>query len=196
MDVLEGLLSSKSRAKIFETLFDGSEKETYLRELERTSNLSTASIRFEMKNLIDLDLITTKKDGNRLYYKANDLHPLYAIIKQLIYQTRGPHLILGKTFEKNKKVELAFIFGSYAKNELMAHSDIDLFIVGTIKNMELSDIIHDLQLNIGREVNYHKYSKSEIKKKTDGKNHFLNSLKNEKKIFLKGSQDEFKRLFK
>lgn len=53
MELLAGILSSKSRAGIFEIIFNGEEKELYLRELERISEFSTAAIRFEMKNLVD-----------------------------------------------------------------------------------------------------------------------------------------------
>ena len=182
MELLSGILSSKSRATIFETFFSGEEKEHYLRELERITKFSTASIRFEMKNLVDLDLITTRKDGNRIYYKANIDHPLYSNIQGLVNKTRGLHLQLEKVLVEHPQIELAFIFGSYAKKDLKAHSDIDLFIVGSIKNMDISEITFDLQKKLGREINYHKYPKAELKKKIKEKNHFLLSLKNEKKV--------------
>ena len=62
-------------------------------------------------------------------------------------------------------------------------------------NMDISEITFDLQKKLGREINYHKYPKAELKKKIKEKNHFLLSLKNEKKIFLKGNKNEFKKFF-
>ncbi len=196
MDLLSGILSSKSRAEIFTLLFNGDDRKYYLRELERCAGLGTSTIRFEMKNLIDLDLINTFRDGNRLYYQANTNHPLYSVVKELILTTKGPHLKLQAAFSKIDAIELAFIFGSYAKGELKSHSDIDLFIIGAIKNMALTEITYKLQKNISLEINYHKFSIGEVKKRIKENNHFLISLKKEDKIFLKGNEGEFKNLFK
>lgn len=195
MDVLEGVVSSKTRAKIFELFFIENNPEYYLRELQRLTGLSTPAIRFEMDNLIDIDLIKSEKDGNRTYFKANILHPLFNTIQEMINITRGPHIRLQKAFDNNKAIELAFIFGSYAKDSLKANSDIDLFIIGKIKNLEISQITFDIQKDIMREINYHKFSRTEITKKLQEDNHFLKSLKKEKIIFVKGDQNDFKEIF-
>ncbi|MBT7668883.1 MAG: toxin-antitoxin system toxin subunit [Bdellovibrionales bacterium] len=196
MELLSSLLSSKTRAKIFELIFADGEKDYYLRELERKTGLSTSSLRFEMKNLIAMDLISPRRDGNRLYYAANTEHSLFSVIQDLVNKSSGPHLKLTKALQDISGIELAFIFGSYVTDGLKAHSDIDLFVVGKIRNIDLSEITFEIQKDIGREINYHKFTRGDVAKKLKSKNHFLSSLKKEDKLFVKGFIDEFREIFK
>lgn len=87
MGTLSDLLSSRVRAEIFRLLFGLDEKELYLREMERQASLSLGTIRQDLQKLVKLDLVTTRRDGNRLYYRANAEHPLYPEIRKLVLKT-------------------------------------------------------------------------------------------------------------
>lgn len=52
-------------------LFDGRAGEYYLREIEKMSDIRISSIQKEVKQLGQLNLITARKDRNRIYYQAN-----------------------------------------------------------------------------------------------------------------------------
>src|ERR1700730_14418398 len=89
MDALEGLLASRSRAEILRLLFNGENREFYLREIERRTGLIIRAVQQELPNLLKLDVIQARRDGNRRYFKANRSHPLYTDICQIVLKTSG-----------------------------------------------------------------------------------------------------------
>jgi DNA-binding transcriptional ArsR family regulator len=72
MALLAEILSSRVKAEIFRLLFGLSPKELHLRELERQSGLAVGTVRQELQRLVRLDLVAARRDGNRLYYRANE----------------------------------------------------------------------------------------------------------------------------
>jgi uncharacterized protein len=89
MATLSVILSSRVRAEIFRLLFGLEMKELHLREMERQAGLSLGTIRQDLQKLVKLDLVKSRRDGNRLYYRANTEHPLHAEIRQLVLKTAG-----------------------------------------------------------------------------------------------------------
>ena len=130
MSLLSEILSSKVRAEIFRILFGLGELEVHMRELERRSGFTIGTIQTELKKLLSLDLVVKRKDGNRSYFSANKTHPLYQDIRSMVLKTAGLVDILKGALQDQKDIQLAFVFGSIARNQAMAESDIDLFIIG------------------------------------------------------------------
>ncbi|MDJ0828393.1 MAG: winged helix-turn-helix domain-containing protein, partial [Desulfobacterales bacterium] len=83
MNPLSAILSSKVRAEIFRQLFNINNKAAYMRQMARRSGLAIGTVQSELKRLAQLNLITKRRDGNRLYYRANQEHPLFEDIKSL-----------------------------------------------------------------------------------------------------------------
>jgi len=76
MGTLSDILSSRVRAEIFRLLFGLDEKEVHLRKMEMQASLSLGTFRQDLQNLVKIDLMTTRRDGNRLYYRVHTEHPL------------------------------------------------------------------------------------------------------------------------
>lgn len=89
MNMLAEILSSRVRAELFRLLFGISSEELHMRELARQSGCAIGTIQTELKKLGRLDLVTKRKDGNRLYYRANREHPLFRDIQSLVVKTVG-----------------------------------------------------------------------------------------------------------
>lgn len=81
MGNLAEILSSKIRAEIFRNLFGIGGLSLHLREIVRHTGFAVGTVQQEIKKLLRLNIITSIKDGNRIYYKANKDHPLYIDIK-------------------------------------------------------------------------------------------------------------------
>jgi predicted nucleotidyltransferase len=193
--ILNEILSSKARAEIFRLLFTDLLPDLYLREIERLSNCTVTPLKKELDNLINLDLVKMRKDGNRNYYKANNEHPIFIDIKNLTDKTCGYIYLLKKKL-KTEKIKVAFIFGSVAKGEEGALSDIDLFVIGDIGLRDVSAKTGGLQERIGREINSHVYKKEDFIKKLKKFNNFILNVVKEDKIFLVGNEIEFKKLIR
>jgi len=129
MDILTEILSSKVRAEIFRLLFGLSDNRLHTREIERRSGLTIGTVQQELKKLSKLGLVNRQKDGNRIYYEANRMHPLYIEIHRVVIKTVGLADVLRQALN-DERIQWAFIFGSIARGEETEKSDIDLMIVG------------------------------------------------------------------
>ncbi len=190
MEILAEILSSKIRAEIFRNLFGVSGANLHLREIERRTGFAVGTVQQEIKKLLRLDIITRIKDGNRVYYKANAEHPLYADIKKLVLKTIGLADILKNALAVEKKIKVAFVFGSIARQVEKAHSDIDLMVIGEIGLRKLTALLGDSANKIGREINPHIQTESEFIKRKKAKDHFLKQVLESPKIFIIGNEDE------
>lgn len=189
MNLLAQILSSQVRAEIFRLLFNGDKISIHLRDLQRQSGLSIGTIQKEIAHLKELDLVTSERDGNRLYYTASADHPLYKEICGLVEKTSGIAERLKETLSSIKGIECAFIFGSYAKGEEKSHSDTDLIVIGDVGLRTLSSVFKSLTEQTQREINPHIYSMKSWKDKLKKKDHFIKSVLSEKKVFLIGDQN-------
>ncbi len=185
-NLLSELLSSISRSEVFRVLFDGQMREFYFREMERMVSVSASGLKAELAKLIKMDLLVQEKDGNRLYFKANTIHPLYPLIVDLVEKTVGIEAVLKESIETHREIDIAFIFGSVAQSIEKAHSDIDLVVIGEITLRSLVKILSPLQERFGREINPHIYSHDEFKERIKKKDHFVLSLMKAEKKMIKG----------
>ena len=87
MNTLSQILSSRTRAEIFRLLFGTKEEELHIREIERRTQLNDSTIRQELNKLLKLDLVISRKDSNRVYYRANKSNPLYPDIHNLVLKS-------------------------------------------------------------------------------------------------------------
>jgi DNA-binding transcriptional ArsR family regulator len=189
---LERVLSSKARAEIFRLLFE-EPVELYMRDIERKTGLAIGSVQQVLKDLTKLDLVVARKDGNRLYYSAKLDNPLYIDIHNLVVKTVGLVGVLSRALDDDS-IKYAFIFGSLARGEERSHSDVDLFVIGNIGLRRLSELLSKIKSKLGREINPHAMTENEFAKRKRTKDHFVSKVLEDNRIFLKGSDNELKKL--
>ncbi len=193
MNILAKILSSKVRAEIFRILFGIKNPKLHLREIQRSSGFAISTVNQEAKKLSKLGLIKERKSGNRVYYRANINHPLYREIHNMVIKTIGL-CDLFKEVLVDKPVIIAFIFGSTAEGKEKPESDIDLFIIGDIDLRNLSALLKEPGLKIDREINPHIMTVNEFIKRRNGKDHFITHILESSKIFIIGSENDFRKL--
>jgi predicted nucleotidyltransferase/DNA-binding HxlR family transcriptional regulator len=189
MNRLAELLSSRARAEIFRLLFSGAGEELHVREIERRSGLNDSTLRQELRKLVRLELVQSRRDSNRVYYRAKTESPLYPEIRNLVLKTSGLADVL-KSALMDKRIRVAFVFGSIASGEEKAGSDVDLMVIGQLGLRDLSRLLSGIEEKIGREVNPHVLREEEFRKRIRAKEHFVSSIMDIPKIFIIGSQRE------
>ena len=189
MAQLAEILSSKVRAEIFRLLFGIQKRELHVREIERQAGLSIATVRQELQKLVQMQLLITRRDGNRLYYRANTEHPLFPDIRTIVLKTSGMVEVLKRALNK-KGIRIAFIFGSIAQNQEGARSDVDLIVIGKVSLRSLSNWLSNVTEEIGRDINPHILSAVEFKKRKKEGDHFLSTVLNSPRLFIIGNEDE------
>jgi DNA-binding transcriptional ArsR family regulator len=189
MNRLAELLSSRARAEIFRLLLSGTGEELHVREIERRSGLNESTIRQELRKLVRLDLVQSRRDSNRVYYRAKTENPLYPEIRNLVLKTSGLADVL-KSALMDKRIRVAFVFGSIAHGEEKAGSDVDLMVIGQLGLRDLSRLLSGIEEKIGREVNPHVFHEAEFRKRVRAKEHFVSSVMETPNIFIIGSHHE------
>ena len=195
MNILSEILSSRVRAEVFRLLFGSSILELHHREIVRRSGLSESAVRQELGKLTRLDLISRRKDGNRVYYAANRSHPLFQSIRDVVLKTVGLAAILRASLSR-PGVQVAFVFGSIVKAEETSDSDVDLMVIGSLGLRELTSMLSGVSEEIGREVNSHVMTEVEYKKRLKARDHFVTNVLDGPKMFIVGAEDDFEAMGK
>ena len=192
MSILSEILSSKVRAEVFRLLFGLNDNALHVREIERRSGFTIGTIQTEMKKLYRLDLVSKRRDGNRLYYSANQQHPIYSEIQALVVKTVGLLDVLKGALNRQKEIRVAFVFGSLAGGSEKAGSDIDLMVIGDIGLRSLTRLLVGLTENLGREINPYVLTTEEFSHRKSENEHFLNQVLKDSKLFIIGDEDDLK----
>lgn len=189
MTDLVAIVSSRVKAEIFRLLFGLRQPELHLREIARQSGLSLGTVQQELKGLVAVGLIKARRDGNRVCFSANPDHPVHRELAALVLKTNGLVGVLGRALQ-DKAVNLAFVFGSIARGETRAESDVDLMIIGSVGLRRLTALLSGVAEIVGREINPHILTPEEFCERKKSRDHFITSVLSSPRIFVKGTEDE------
>ncbi|MGD0092036.1 MAG: nucleotidyltransferase domain-containing protein [Planctomycetota bacterium] len=189
MNTLAIFLSSRVKAEVLRLLFGVANRELHVRELGRQTHLAVSTVRQELKRLASIGIIVSRRDGNRMYYRANASHPLYPDIHNMVLKTSGLFEVLQQALQ-HPGIQLAFVFGSLAAGSEKAHSDVDVMVIGKVSFGEVVAALQPAQRTIGREVNPHVFKAAEFARRKKAEDHFLNTVLAAPKLFVIGDQNE------
>ena len=189
------LFASSTLARLLTTFVTRPETTFYQRELADLAGARLYTVQRELARLEKAGLIVRTPRGNRVYYAANRTHPAFEDLKRVVLKTIG----LGDGLRAclaplSDRVRVAFLYGSFARGEETAGSDIDLLIVGDLPLREVSSVLGPVGREIGREFNPAVYPPEELRTKVKAGHHFLTEVLKGKKIYLIGDDDEIRRL--
>ncbi len=190
--MLEKLFTSKTRMRILELLIFNPDREFHLREISREVKITPIYVKKELQKLKELNLVLKSKKGNLSIFQINRNSLIFAELKSIFIKTEYFGDLIKKSLKK-LKIDFAFIFGSFAKGIESRESDIDLFVIGDIKEDELMDIIQKIEKQTGREINYILWKKSLFMKRAK-KHHLLNEIGKNPVIMLVGDENELRKI--
>ena len=120
---------------------------------------------------------------------------MFEEIKGLVIKTAGVADVLRTALAPlGDRIRIAFVFGSVARGQQRAQSDVDLFIVGEVAFGEVVSSLADAQVRLQREINPTVYPPEEFSRKLSTGHHFLRNVLRREKVFLIGDQRELARL--
>ena len=138
----------------------------------------------KLKELEEDGILAVEFKGNLKLYSINTRHPLYKEYRNIILKTVGFEEKIKTILGRIKGIKNAFIYGSYVQNKMLAHSDIDLLVVGDHDTIALQRAVNKLQREINREINVLSMGVDEFKKRKKKKDQFLLNV-------IKGKHIEF-----
>jgi predicted nucleotidyltransferase len=179
------------RAGVFSAVMLQPERWWFMSELAEYLHKTPSSLQRELEALVAAGLLLRRVDGRRAYFKANVDSPVFPDLRGLMERTAGLVPALGVEIGPfGDRIELALLYGSIAREEEHAGSDVDLMIVGTVKQIELLPALRKLEDRFRRAVNVTLYSRREFRSRLAAGDHFLSSVLKDKTVLLKGSLDE------
>jgi len=194
---LSDALFTKTQQAVLGLLLLNPDTSYHFRGIVRQVGIGQGTIQRELLRMTDAGIILREQKDLQPVYRANKDCPIYMELRSLVVKTMGVSIALRdalKTF--GDQIQIAFIFGSFARGEETAKSDVDVLIIGEVSMRDLAAALHSVQDELNREVNPVVYPADEYGGRIADGNHFLTSLQNEPKIFLIGTQDELERLGK
>lgn len=192
--MLSTLITSKARRQILTLFLAHPEEKFYHTQIVRELKLPVSAVQNELKKLTDVGLLTSEREANIRFYKVNTSFPLFEELKSIVYKTTGLADVLKEDLAKLGNVEVAFIYGSVAKNTEDVRSDIDLMVIGKPDFDQLTDTVTKAESQLTREINFNIINQAEWQKKLSQKKGFVPSVYKDKKIFVIGNQDDLRRI--
>ena len=189
--MLEHLFTSGTRIRALSLLLFHQNQEYHLREIARLVGASPIYVSKELNNLVKLNIIKKSKKANLSIFSLNKECIILKELRGIFLKTE----YLGEAIreELHNKAEFCFIYGSFPKGEETERSDIDLFLVASIKEDELISLIQKIEKAVQREVNYVLWNRKTFEQRASQGHHLLRSIKRSKIIMLIGDEHEFKK---
>lgn len=165
------------------------EKWWYLSELAEFLHTRPSSLQRELRSLQQSGILQQRKDGRRMYFKAETRSPIFRELRGIFEKTAGLIPTLQAALQPfAEKIVCAFVYGSIARGEEGATSDVDLMVIGSAGLADLASSLRKVEKRLGREVNVTHYSVDEFRKKVAKGDHFLTTVLRSQLQFVKGEQ--------
>ena len=195
---LPDALFSKVRQRVLAVLFGRPDRSFYANEVIALVRSGTGAVQRELAGLAAAGLLTIRKQGNQKHYQANASAPVFAELRGLVLKTMGlADVLLAALLPLAGQIDAAFVYGSVAKQQDTAQSDIDLLIVSssasTLANLSYADVFGALEAasaTLGRKVNPTLYTAEEFNKRLANKNAFVTRVLQQRKIWLIGNEEQ------
>ena len=201
--MLEKLFGSNARVKILKLFLLNPAEKFYIRQLSRNLKLQLNSVRRELENLEKFGILTSdmkneagekEKFGasgglaspaggqEKKYFRANPAFVLFDEIKALIVKAQ---VLYEKDFvgklNSIGKIKLLVLTGIFVNNP---NTLIDILIVGKINKPKLTKLIRELEVELGKEINFTIFDSQEFKYRRDITDIFLYGILDSKKLVI------------
>jgi predicted nucleotidyltransferase len=191
---LKDAVFTDSQAKVYLWIYGQPERSYHLSELRRLTGLGSASLQREINRLVVAGLANSTLKGNQRQISANLQSPLFKELSDLTRKVMGAVALITEALRPiEQKIEVAFLYGSVAKQSDRAESDIDIMMIGS--DLTLGEVLEQLlpvEEMLCRKVNPICYTVREFKKRLSDTDSFVNKVLSQPLIQLFGNMDDFR----
>ena len=188
---LAGVLFTPVQQRILGLLFGQPDRRFQSGELIRLADSGTGAVHRLLTRLADSGLVTVERIGNQKRYQANPASPVFAELHGLIVKTSGLVAPLRAALAPlADRIRAAFVYGSIAKGQDRATSDIDLMVIAD--KLDYADVFSALQTveaKLARTINPNVMSLSEWRGKRSQAG-FVSRVAKQSRLFIVGSADD------
>jgi predicted nucleotidyltransferase len=181
-------LFSKVRQRVLAVLFVNPERSYYANEIIARARSGTGAVQRELTRLEASGLVHVQRHGRQKHYQANSASPIFAELRGIVLKTFALTDVLQAALAPiSGDVRAAFVYGSIAKGDDTAASDIDVMVISdTLTYADLFAVLEDASARLGRKVTPSIYSSEELAARMKQDNTFVTRVMNEPKLWLIG----------
>jgi predicted nucleotidyltransferase len=190
-DPLARVLASSALAHLILYYVLHPDSAPHFRGLQRATGISSRSLQHELARLQELGMIRRERDGKLVRYPRVADHPRWFVFRDLVREFAEPKTLLRTALVEVPGIDAAFIFGSFARGDMHAESDIDVFALGdSLKNLStrlaLTQGTLEAAMLLNREVNVVRYTRDKLETRRD--DGFLSAVLAGPKTWLVGDE--------
>ncbi len=186
--MLLDLLFGTYRQRALAQLLLHPESSYHVRELARLTGTTAGTLHKELAKLAEVGLLQRAKQGNQVRYQANRECPVFPELAGLFRKTSGLVDVLAEALRQlHPAPELALVFGSLARGDENAGSDVDLLLIADCGFGEAVKALHPAQAILQREINPVLYSAPEFARRIETKDAFALNILANPKLFVIGT---------
>ena len=187
-------LFPKVRQRVLGVLFGNPGRSFYANEVIALAQSGTGAVQRELTALLDSGLLLMTKRGNQKHFQANAAAPVFAELRGLVLKTMGLADVLRAALKPlEAQITAGFVYGSVAKQQDTAQSDIDVLIVSsTLGYADVFGALENATTQLGRKVNLTLYMPDDIAKRIAQDNSFITRVLQQPKIWLIGGEEQLR----
>jgi len=188
---LASLLFGAYRRDALALLLLHPETSPHVREIARATGKAPGTLLRELNRLADAGVLIRKSVGNQVHFQADIRCTIYDDLRNLLKKTVGIVDVLRETLAPlADKIHIAFVYGSIARGDERAGSDLDLMIIGEAKFADVVEALGHAHELLRREINPALFPARELKRKLAAGEPFLERVLADKKMFVIGGDDD------
>jgi len=171
-NMLDTLITSKTRLKLLLKFFLNGNNKSYLRGLETEFGESSNAIRIELNRFEDAGLLVSSTEGNKKIYQANKSNTIFGDIHNMLIKFVGIDEIIEKVLRRVGDLHSAYIIGDFARG--IDSPDIDLVLAGDdIDQSYVHTLIKKVESHIHRKVHVQILKKEMVRDFLDNNKNLL-----------------------
>ncbi|MFA9217657.1 MAG: nucleotidyltransferase domain-containing protein [Sphingomonadaceae bacterium] len=193
--MLANFLLGPLRTRIMAALLLHPDSAWHVRELARRIDALPGSTNRELVKLADAGILSRQQVGNQVHYRANRDCPIYTELAGMLRKTSGLTTVLAQALQPLAgRIQCALIYGSVARGEETAHSDVDILVLGDIGFDEVIAALYPAQETIQRDINPVVYRSDDFFTRLAAGNTWAKDVAEKTKLFLIGTEHDFAKL--
>lgn len=188
---LAGALFTQTQQRVLGLLFGQPQRHYTVTELIALTGAGSGAVQRELLKLADSGLVTVQPVGNQKHYQANPAAPIHDELVAIMRKTVALAEPLRDALAPlAARIDAAFVYGSVAKGNDHAGSDIDLMIISdTLGYADVMLALHPLIERIGRDINPTLYTRAELQRRLRDGNAFASRVLDQPQLWLMGDKD-------
>ncbi|PYM37827.1 MAG: hypothetical protein DME17_06675 [Candidatus Rokuibacteriota bacterium] len=187
------LFAGRAVVTLLRLFFLHPSRDFYQRELTAMTGERLFLIQSALKRLIRAGIVGQTWRGNRTYYRVDPSHPAHEPLKALMLITVGfGDSLRAQLLGIRDKIKVAFLYGSVARGDETATSDIDLMLIGNLSGRQTAAVLAPVKRLVNREINPSVYNPQDFRRKYRNHHPFIRDVIKGPKVFLLGDEGELK----